>query len=86
MVTNNWLVQCLADILGIAVERPAVTETTALGAACLAGLQAGVFASLDDIAGLWQCERQFLPQMDADRRAMLYRGWLDAVDRVRVRA
>ncbi len=84
MVVNSWLVQFLADILGVEVDRPVVTETTALGAAYLAGLSAGLFASPAAIAGLWQCERQFLPEMPAGRRDQLYRGWLDAVRRVRV--
>ncbi len=84
MVVNDWLVQCLADILGVAVDRPAITETTALGVAYLAGLQAGLFASPAAIAGLWQCERRFLPQMDEARRQVLYSGWQDAVRRVRL--
>jgi len=86
MVVNNWLVQFLADILAVEVDRPVVTETTALGAAYLAGLQAGIFRSPADIAALWQCDRQFLPQMADDRRQQLYGGWLDAVSRVRVQA
>lgn len=86
MVVNNWLVQFLADILAVEVDRPVVTETTALGAAYLAGLQAGIFRSPEEIAGLWQCDRQFLPQMDEERRTTLYRGWLDAVSRVRVQS
>jgi glycerol kinase len=84
MVVNNWLVQFLADILGVEVDRPVVTETTALGAACLAGLQAGILGSTDEIARRWQCERRFLPHMEAERRLALYRGWQDAVARVRV--
>jgi len=83
MVVNNWVVQFLADILAVEVDRPVVTETTALGAAYLAGLQAGLFSSTAEITRLWQCERRFLPQMPEDRRKMLYRGWLDAVRRVR---
>lgn len=85
MVVNNWLVQFLADILGVEVDRPVVTETTALGAAWLAGLQAGLYTSTAEIASQWQCERHFSPAMDEERRRMLYRGWLDAVERVRVR-
>ena len=83
MVVNNWLVQFLADILGVEVDRPVVTETTALGAAYLAGLQAGLFASPQEIARFWQCERRFLPHMEEARRSGLYQGWLDAVSRVR---
>ncbi|PAU86504.1 glycerol kinase [Pseudomonas sp. WN033] len=86
MVVNNWVVQALANILGVPVDRPQVTETTALGVAYLAGLQSGLFASLEDIARHWQCERHFTPQMSASQRDNLYRGWLDAVERVRRQA
>jgi len=82
MVVNNWVSQSLADIIGVPVDRPVVTETTALGAAYLAGLQVGVFASLDDIAELWHCDRRFAPVMAGERREQLYSGWLDAVRRV----
>lgn len=82
MVVNNWVSQQLADILGVPVERPQVTETTALGAVFLAGLQAGVYASLDEIAALWQSERCFVPVMPTDKRESLYKGWLSAVRRV----
>ena len=83
MVANNWVVQFLSDILNVNVDRPAVIETTALGAAYLAGLQVGIYKSLDEIAGLWHCERHFTPQMGDIQRDRLYAGWLDAVKRVR---
>lgn len=83
MVANNWVVQFLADILNVDVDRPAVIETTALGAAYLAGLQAGIYRSLEDIASFWHCQRHFTPQMDDALRARLYGGWVDAVKRVR---
>src|SRR5690606_28257351 len=83
MVVNNWLVQFLADILGVPVERPQVNETTALGAAYLAGLQAGLYRDLDEVAGHWQQQRRFEPCMPAQRREALYAGWLNAVRRVR---
>lgn len=82
MVVNNWVSQRLSDIIGVAVDRPTVTETTALGAVYLAGLQAGLFKSLEEIAELWHCEREFTPCMPAERRESLYAGWLDAVRRV----
>lgn len=82
MVVNNWVSQQLADILGVPVDRPQVTETTALGAVYLAGLQVGVFKSLSDIAALWQRERHFKPVMAAEQREALYRGWLAAIRRV----
>lgn len=82
MVANDWMVQFLADMLAVPVSRPRVTETTALGAAMLAGLQQGVINSVADIAALWQPEREFQPSMDAGRRQQLYAGWQDAVRRV----
>ncbi len=85
MVVNNWMVQFLADLLGVVVERPALTETTALGAAALAGLQVGLYASLDEIAALWRRERRFEPRMANEQREMLYAGWLSAVRRVATR-
>jgi glycerol kinase len=60
-----------------------VVETTALGAAYLAGLQAGVYGSLDEIARLWAAERRFTPAMTAQRAEALHAGWRDAVRRVR---
>lgn len=83
MVVNNWVVQFLSDILDIPVERPAIVETTALGAAYLAGLQIGMFDSLESIAKLWSCERRFVPHMESAARDHLYQGWLDAVARVK---
>jgi len=83
MVANDWLMQFLADILDVSVERPTVTETTALGAAALAGLTVGLFSSPADIARRWQRDRRFEPRMAAAQRAGLYAGWQDAVTRVR---
>ncbi len=85
MVANDWMVQMLADIVGVAVERPLVTETTALGAACLAGLRTGFFAGLDGFAATWRSSARFEPRMSEDERAARYAGWLDAVRRVRSR-
>lgn len=82
MAVNDWVMQFLSDILNVPVDRPRVTETTALGAAYLAGLQTGVFESLDQITELWACERQFRPAMNPALRERLYAGWLDAVERV----
>ena len=81
MVANDFFMQNLADILDCQVHRPVVAETTALGAACVAGLQAGVFASLDEIAELWRLERSFDPQRDHGWRERQYAGWRDAVRR-----
>lgn len=80
---NNFLMQFQADILGVPVERPVVTETTALGAAYLAGLAVGYWRSLDEIASQWQRERLFEPTMSTDQRDSLYDGWRKAVVRAR---
>ena len=82
MVVNDWLMQFLTDILRIPVVRPQTVETTALGAALLAGLQAGVYASLDEIGALWRIDRRFEPVLDARRAETLYAGWREAVGRV----
>jgi len=81
MVGNDWLSQYLANVLGMPVERPAQTETTALGAAYLAGLQTGVYAGLDELTSNWQRERRFEPDMPLQQRAALIDGWKDAVSR-----
>ncbi|MFO1047393.1 MAG: glycerol kinase GlpK [Geminicoccaceae bacterium] len=83
MVVNDWLCQFLADMLDRPVERPAVVETTALGAAYLAGLAAGIFSSLDEIAHAWRLERRFEPRLPPAERARLLDGWRRAVARVR---
>jgi glycerol kinase len=86
MVANDWFLQFLADIVNVTVERPVNVESTVLGAAFLAGLQSGVFASTDAIAELWASDRVFEPQMPDEKRNALYQGWQDAVARVRVSA
>jgi glycerol kinase len=83
MVANDGFCQRLADLTGLAVARPRVTETTALGAALLAGLGAGVFASTQDIARHWALDRRFTPRMKPTERDRLHAGWLAAVRRVR---
>jgi glycerol kinase len=83
MVVNDWLTQFLSDILNIPVVRPQTVETTALGAAFLAGLHSGVYASLDDIARLWQSERRFVPLQTPAQTDALYEGWKQAVARVK---
>jgi len=83
MVANDWIAQCLAALVPIPVVRPRVTETTALGAAYLAGLQSGVFASTSVLAEQWRQEQEFLPQMPEAQSMALYEGWQAAVARVR---
>lgn len=76
---NDLLMQTQADLLGIAVVRPAVTETTALGAAYLAGLQTGVYADLPELSAQWRAERVFEPQISADEAAERMALWARAV-------
>jgi glycerol kinase len=80
---NNFLMQFQADILGIPVERPVVAETTALGAAYLAGLATGFWSGLDEVKEAWKLDRRFEPRMSRDERDALYAGWQEAVRRVR---
>jgi len=79
---NNWLMQFQADILGIPVERPAISETTSLGAALLAGLTVGFWKEQRELAALWKRDALFLPQIDEKKRENLYKGWKKAVSRV----
>ncbi len=83
MIANNWVAQSLADILQIVVDRPEVTETTALGAAYLAGLQVGIFDSLDDLSRQWRLEKRFEAEMTQEASNTLYEGWQVAVARIR---
>jgi len=83
MAANDWFAQFLADTLDMAVARPAVTETTARGAALLAGLGAGLYGSLADAAATWQADRAFEPAMDTDQRTNNIAGWQRAVAQVR---
>ncbi|WP_341501321.1 glycerol kinase GlpK [Gallaecimonas sp. GXIMD4217] len=86
MVANDHFCQLLADTLGVDVARAQINETTALGVAYLAGLQAGLFDSLAELATLWQEDARFQCQLAPERRDGDYRGWLDAVARVRTNA
>ncbi|EWS55824.1 Glycerol kinase [Methylibium sp. T29] len=76
---NDLLMQFQADLLGIPVVRPQVIETTALGAACLAGLGCGLYAGTDELAAQWQAERRFLPTMPRERAAERMARWERAV-------
>jgi glycerol kinase len=80
-VSNNLLMQFQADILGVPVQRPKVAETTALGAAYLAGLAVGYWSSQQEVASQWAIDRTFEPQMGADQRERLYADWKRAVQR-----
>ncbi|MFK5926136.1 MAG: glycerol kinase GlpK [Desulfuromusa sp.] len=82
MVANNWFLQFLADLLNVRVERPRVTETTALGAAYLAGVQLGLFESLAAVGKQWQRDALFTPSLNQQDRDELLLGWKKAVSRV----
>ncbi|MFL6689656.1 MAG: glycerol kinase GlpK [Alphaproteobacteria bacterium] len=84
MVKNDLFCQRLADLTGLPVERPVITETTALGAACLAALGAGLFSDFADISRGWALDRRFDPFMHPATRDALYDGWKRAVARVRL--
>jgi glycerol kinase len=79
-IGNDFMAQFQSDILGVPVVRPQVAETTALGAAYLAGLATGFWSSRAEIAEQWAVDRRFVPQMAVDRREALYAGWQQAVD------
>ena len=79
MSANGYAMQFLSDILGAKVDRPRVLESTALGAAWLAGMRAGIYPDQTGFAELWQCERQFVPTMEADDRAKRLADWDRAV-------
>jgi glycerol kinase len=81
MVASNWTMQALADILAAPVDRPRIHETTALGAAWLAGSCAGIWPNQEKFAENWQCEKRFEPAMDDQLRHKKYSAWLDAVNR-----
>jgi glycerol kinase len=81
MVASDWTMQFLADMLAAPVDRPAALETTALGAAYLAGLATGLCPSPEMFARQWQAERRFMPGMAEPERARRYEGWRDSVQR-----
>ena len=78
---NNFLMQFQADIMGCTIRRPMIRETTALGAAYLAGLATGVWKDLEDIKAQWTLDRVYQPEMAGETREKLLAGWLKAVQR-----
>ncbi len=80
---NDFLMQFQADILGVEVDRPETTETTALGAACLAGLATGFWKSKGEIAQKWSLNKKFKPQITQEQREKLYSGWQKAIERAK---
>ncbi|MCB1756088.1 MAG: glycerol kinase, partial [Gammaproteobacteria bacterium] len=83
MTASDWTMQCIADILGAPVDRPQIAETTALGAAYLAGRQSGLYPEPEEFASLWKLDKRFQPECDAGLREQKYAGWLDCVRRTR---
>jgi glycerol kinase len=81
MTASDWTMQRLADILDAPVDRPSITETTALGAAYLAGLSAGLCPEPSEFMANWKLERRFTPSLQAHVRQRLIAGWQDAVRR-----
>ena len=81
MVMNNWFAQFLSDVVNVKVLRPKVHETTALGAAFMAGLKIGTYKSLKDISKNWSLDRKFLPKMKKNSRNVLLSGWTRAIKR-----
>ena len=76
---NNWFAQFLSDVVNIKVLRPRVQETTALGAAFMAGLHIGAYKSLKDISKNWNLDRSFKPKIDSKLRKSLVKGWSVAI-------
>ena len=83
MAANNWLMQFLSNIIDITVERPTQLETTALGAAILAGIADGKFSSVEDTESLWSLDRRFHSEMGPSYRRNLSDGWHEAVVKTR---
>ena len=80
MAASDWTMQCLADILDSTIDRPVITETTALGAAYLAGHQTGFYGSPDEFAKSWKLDRRFTPGMNAETRMKKIAGWKAAIE------
>jgi glycerol kinase len=81
MVASDWTMQCLSDILDAPVDRPTILETTALGAAWLAGSKAGVWPQAAEFSRSWALDRRFEPAMEPSLRRARLKGWRDAVRR-----
>jgi glycerol kinase len=86
MARNDWFLQFMTDVLGVEVVRPKNTETTVLGAAILAAVGAGEFATMEEAASLWQLDRKFEPKMNGEKRALRIAGWKEAIARVKTTA
>jgi glycerol kinase len=81
MASSNWTMQFLADILDAKIDRPEILETTALGAAWLAGMKAGFYPNQEGFSNSWKLDKRFEPKIENDKREKLYSGWKDAIER-----
>jgi glycerol kinase len=81
MVASDWTMQRLSDLLPAVVEIPGNAETTALGAAYLAGMKVGLYPSIEEFAATWKCDHRYVPTLDESKREQFYAGWQDAVRR-----
>ncbi len=79
MVRNKWFSQFLSDVINTKVIRPKVLETTALGAAFMAGLKIGIYKSLTDISKNWKIDKKFTPKLNKKKRSNLLKGWEQAI-------
>ena len=79
MVKNNWFSQFLSDVIDTKVIRPRVQETTALGAAFMAGLRIGIYNSLNDISKNWKIDKKFVPKISKSKRTKLLKEWEQAI-------
>lgn len=86
MAANNWFLQFVSDILDLEVQRPLCIETSALGVAYLAGLQVGMYQSLEEISNMWRMSARFKPHISSSQRKFLYDGWKRSVERITTRA
>ena len=84
MVSNNWFSQFLSNIIGIKVVRPKIQETTALGAAFIAGYQIGIYKSFQSISSKWKIDKRFSPKINKSNRSNLLKGWQQAIKRTLV--
>jgi glycerol kinase len=84
MVANSWFVQFLSDVLDLPVDRPVIAETTALGAAIMAGIGSGLFGNMEEGSQLWSLDKRFEPDMIAGDRSKLIRGWNKALSRCKL--
>lgn len=84
LVNNSWVCQFISDIVRVSIDRPVITETTALGVAYMAGLKAGVFHDLEHIRTLWLSDKSFEPAMNDNKANELYSGWTKSIERVQL--